>query len=268
MPDAVLVERPRPQVAVIRLNRPEKLNAMNIDLVDGIHDALDEVDADNDIRVVILTGAGRGFCSGADLTGFGEVPGTDDLGPVPTMFRHQQRIVRLIPRMRALRKPIIAAVNGAAAGGGLALVCGSDVRLASDTARFSAAFVRIGLSGCDIGVSWTLPRLIGASRAHLMMLTGRLIDAETAERWGLVAEVLPGDELLAAAHRVADELLHNSPMGLWMTKEVMWSNLEVPGMQAGIDLENRTQVLCGQTGDCREAMDAFAQKRDPNFQYG
>ena len=109
MPDAVLVERPRPQVAVIRLNRPEKLNAMNIDLVDGIHDALDEVDADNDIRVVILTGAGRGFCSGADLTGFGEVPGTDDLGPVPTMFRHQQRIVRLIPRMRALRKPIIEA---------------------------------------------------------------------------------------------------------------------------------------------------------------
>ena len=105
MPDAVLVERPRPQVAVIRLNRPEKLNAMNIDLVDGIHDALDEVDADNDIRVVILTGAGRGFCSGADLTGFGEVPGTDDLGPVPTMFRHQQRIARLIPRMRALRKP-------------------------------------------------------------------------------------------------------------------------------------------------------------------
>ena len=268
MPDAVLVDRPRPEVAVITLNRPEKLNAMNIDLVDGLHDALDEVDEDNAIRVVILTGAGRGFCAGADLSGFGEVPGTADLGAAPTMFRHQQRIARLIPRMRALRKPIIAAVNGPAAGGGLALVCGSDVRLASDTARFNAAFVRIGLSGCDIGVSWTLPRLVGASHAHLMMLTGRLIDAATAERWGLVSEVLPADELLAGAHRVADEIVRNSPMGVWMTKEVMWSNLEVPSMQAGIDLENRTQVLCGQTQDCREAMGAFAEKRDPKFQYG
>jgi enoyl-CoA hydratase len=103
MSDAVLVDRSRPDVAIITLNRPEKLNAMNIDLVDGLHDALDEVDADNGIRVAILTGAGRGFCAGADLSGFGPVPGADDLGPVPGTFRHQQRIARLIPRMRALR---------------------------------------------------------------------------------------------------------------------------------------------------------------------
>jgi enoyl-CoA hydratase len=146
-------------------------------------------------------------------------------------------------------------------------VLGSDVRLASETARFNAAFVRIGLSGCDIGSSWLLPRLIGAARAQLMLLTGRLIDAATAERWGLVAEVLPANELLPAALRIADEIIANAPMGVWMTKEVMWSNLEVSSLQAGLDLENRTQVLCGQTQDCGEAISAFVEKRAPAFQF-
>ncbi len=268
MSDPVLVSRPRPEVGLITLNRPEKLNAMNSDLVEGLHTALEEVDADDTLRVVILTGAGRGFCAGADLGGYGEVPGTENLGPVPTTFRLQQRIAALIPRMRQVRKPIIAAVNGPAAGGGFALVLGSDVRIAADTARFNAAFVRIGLSGCDIGVSWLLPRMIGAARAHLLLLTGRLIDAAYAERIGLVAEVVPGDALLETAMGIADEIIANSPFGVWMTKEVMWSNLEVASQQAAIDLENRTQVLAAQTADAREAMASFVQKRSPKFRYG
>jgi len=268
MSDAVLVSRPRAEVAVVTLNRPEKLNAMNTDLVEGLHAALDEVDADDGTRVVVLTGAGRAFCSGADLGGYGELPGAQGLGPVPATFRLQQRIASLIPRMRAVRKPIIAAVNGAAAGGGFALALGSDVRIASDAARFNAAFVRIGLSGCDIGVSWLLPRLVGAAQAHLLLLTGRLIDAATAEHFGLVAEVVSAEALLDTALGIADEIIANSPFGVWMTKEVMWSNLEVASQQAAMDLENRTQVLAAQTADAREAMASFTQKRQPRFRFG
>ena len=267
MPGTVLVGRPKPGVAVVTLNRPEKLNAMNSELIEDLYVALDEVDAENAIRVVILTGAGRGFCAGADLGGYGEVPGAEGLGPIPHNLHHQQRIAGLIPRLRRLRKPVIAAVNGPAAGGGFALALGSDVRIASDTARFNAAFVRIGLSGCDIGVSWLLPRLVGAARAHLLLLTGRLIDAAEAERIGLVAEVLPGPELLPAALRLCDEICANSPFGVWMTKEVMWSNLEIASQQAAIDLENRTQVMTGRTDDSREAIAAFLAKRPPDFRY-
>ena len=268
MPGTVRVGRPRSDVAVVTLNRPEKLNAMNSELIEDLYAALDEVDAENAIRVVILTGAGRGFCAGADLGGYGEVPGAAGLGPIPHNLHHQQRIAGLIPRLRRVRKPVIAAVNGPAAGGGFALALGSDVRIASDSARFNAAFVRIGLSGCDIGVSWLLPRLVGAARAHLLMLTGRLIDAAEAERIGLVAEVVPGEELLPAALRLADEICANSPFGVWMTKEVMWSNLEIGSQQAAIDLENRTQVMAGRTDDCGEAVAAFLARRRPEFRYG
>jgi enoyl-CoA hydratase len=268
MPGTVLIDRPQSEVAVVTLNRPEKLNAMNSELIEDLYAALDQVDAENAIRVAILTGAGRGFCAGADLGGYGEVPGTEGLGPIPHNFHHQQRIAGLIPRLRRLRKPVIAAVNGPAAGGGFALVLGSDLRIAAETARFNAAFVRIGLSGCDIGVSWLLPRLVGAARAHLLLLTGRLIDAAEAERIGLVSEVVPGPELLKTALDLAAEICANSPFGVWMTKEVMWSSLEIGSQQAAIDLENRTQVLAGRTEDSREAIAAFLARRRPEFRYG
>jgi len=176
----------------------------------------------------------------------------------------QQHTATLGPRMRSLRAQIIAAVNGAAAGGGLALVLASDIRIASSTARFNAAFVRIGLSGCDIGTSWTLPRLVGAGRAHEMMLTGRFVDAEEAARIGLVLEVVDGERLLDRALEEADLIMANSPMGVAMTKEVMWASLEVP-QAAAIDLENRTQVMLGHTDDNTEAMSAFRAKRPPSF---
>jgi enoyl-CoA hydratase len=171
----------------------------------------------------------------------------------------------LVPKLRGLRQPVIAAVNGAASGGGLALALAADVRLASPAARFNVAFVRIGLSGCDIGVSWLLPRLIGASRAFEMLLSGRMVEADEADRVGLVSRLVPADDLLDEAVAIAEAIAANSPFGVWMTKEVMWSNLETGSLQAGIDLENRTQILASLTGDMTEAVAAFLEKRPPAY---
>jgi enoyl-CoA hydratase len=256
---------PRPGVTVITLNRPERLNAMNHELVHDLHGALDDLRGDRSTRVVVLTGAGRGFCSGLDLSESVRVPGTEELGRVQAGMATQQFIASLVPKMRSLRQPVIAAVNGPAAGGGLALALASDVRLAAGAARFNVAFVRIGLSGCDIGVSWLLPRLIGASRAFELLLTGRIIDAAEADRLGIVSRVVEDRPVLEAALDVAGEILANSPTGVWMTKEVMWSQLEVGSMQAGIDLENRTQIMTSMTEDMTEAVRAFAEKRAPDF---
>jgi enoyl-CoA hydratase len=180
----------------------------------------------------------------------------------------QQHIAALVPKLRGLRQPVIAAVNGPAAGGGFALALASDVRIASESARFNVAFVRIGLSGCDIGVSWMLPRLVGASKAFEMLLTGRIVDAAEAERMGLVLKVVPDGMVVDAALETALLIRRNSPIGVWFTKEVMWSNLEIPSLQAGIDIENRNQILASQTDDMREAMAAFLEKRDPQYRYG
>ena len=177
----------------------------------------------------------------------------------------QKLIAGLVPRMRAVPQPIIAAVNGAASGGGLALALASDVRIAARSARFNVAFIRVGLSGCDVGVSWMLPRLIGASRAFELLLTGRLIDAQEADRIGLVTRVVDDEHVVESALETADLIVGNSPFGVRMTKEVMWSQLEIGSLTAGIDLENRTQVLSSFTGDMNEAMAAFVAKRAPKF---
>ena len=238
---------------------------MNVPLVQGLHDALDELAADRSARVVILTGEGRGFCAGLDLRGFGQLPGHEGRGRVQQGLAVQQQIASLIPHMRRLDKPIIAAVNGPAAGGGFALVLGSDIRIAAASAKFNAAFVRIGLSACDIGTSWLLPRLVGAGRAHELMLTGRIFDAEEAARIGLVLETVPDEALMDRVLEEAELVMRNTPMGVHMTKEVMWSALEIPGQQAAIDLENRTQIMVSQTADHPEAMAAFLEKRPPNY---
>src|SRR5262245_1872541 len=264
--DTLDISSPRPGVALLTLNRPERLNAMNHQLVADLHAGLAEVGADPATRVVVLTGAGRGFCSGLDLRGAGAPPGAEAARDrVTAGMTAQQHIAALVPRMRALRQPVIAAVNGPAAGGGLALALASDIRLAGPDARFNVAFVRIGLSGCDIGVSWLRPRLIGASRAFELMLTGRIIDAAEADRLGLVSRVVTDRPLLDAALDVADEIIANSPTGVWMTKEGMWSQLEVATRQAGMDLENRTQIMTSMTADMTEAVTAFLEKRPPEF---
>jgi enoyl-CoA hydratase len=267
MSDSVLVDVPHPAVARITLNRPQRLNAIDSDLLDGLYEALDQVDADRDIRCIVLTGAGRGFCAGADLNGMGQAPGAEDLGPVPATFLMQQRIVGVVTRMRRVKKPIIAAVNGPAAGGGLAFVLASDVRIAAASARFSAAFIKIGISGCDISTSWLLPKIVGAGNAHLLMLTGRVIDAETARAMQLVVDLVADDALIDAALAVADEISVNTPFGVWMTKEVMWSALEIPGQQAAIDLENRTQVLASTLEDARAQMASFFTKEQPDYHW-
>jgi enoyl-CoA hydratase len=259
------VDQPHEGVTRITLDRPERLNAMNAELIGQLHDALGDVAADRHCRVVVLTGSGRGFCAGLDLGGYGGAPGSEGLGPVEATFATQTHIAALVPRLRSLPQPVIAAVNGPAAGGGLALALASDIRIASTTARFNVAFVRLGLSGCDIGVSWLLPRLIGASRAWELMLTGRIIEAGEADRIGLVLRVVPDDELQDAALQTAGLIAANAPWGVRMTKEVMWSQLEVGSLQAGIDFENRTQVLSSMTGDMQEAMAAFLEKRPPRY---
>ncbi len=256
---------PREGVALLTLNRPEKLNAMTSELVQGLHDHLAAIAVDPSVRVVVLTGAGRGFCAGLDLGGYGTAPHTAHLGPTQTGFAVQKHIASLIPRMRSLPQPVIAAVNGAAAGGGFALVLGSDIRIASRAAKFNAAFIRIGLSACDIGTSWLLPRLIGASRSQELMLTGRVFDAEEAYRIGLVVELVDDGAVLDAALAKADLVMANAPFGVALTKEGMWSALEIPGMQAAIDLENRQQIMASATRDHREAMTAFLERRPPNF---
>ncbi|MEQ1787768.1 MAG: enoyl-CoA hydratase-related protein [Acidimicrobiales bacterium] len=261
----VLVSRPADGVALLTLNRPEKLNAMDVALVTELHEALAEAGGDRTCRVIVLTGAGRGFCAGLDLGGYGAAPDAEGRGAVGAGFATQQHIAALVPRLRSLHQPVIAAVNGPAAGGGLALALGSDIRIAARSARFNVAFVRIGLSGCDIGTSWMLPRLIGASRAWELMLTGRVIDAAEADQIGLVARVVDDDALLDAALETAAQIVANSPWGVRMTKEVAWSQLEVGSLQAGIDLENRTQILSSFTDDMREAMTAFLEKRPPTY---
>jgi enoyl-CoA hydratase len=261
----VETDKPREGVTLVTLNRPDSLNAMNHELVAAVHDALDQVDGDQSCRVMILTGAGRAFCAGLDLKGPGRAPGTDGVGLAQAGMRSQQHIASLYTHMRSVRKPIIAAVNGAAAGGGFAFALASDIRVAASSARFNVAFVRIGLSGCDVGVSYLLPRLIGASKAFELMLTGRFVDADEAERIGLVSRVVPDGSVVDAALEIADQISANSPFGVWMTKEVMWSNLEAGSMQAAIDLENRTQILTTFTEDMPEAMRAFLEKREPRF---
>ena len=268
MTDAVLVEDLGHGITQITLNRPERLNAMNYALISGLHDALDTLAGDRSCRVIILTGAGRGFCAGLDLTEGASPPAAAGLGRAQAGMPVQKMIAGLVPKMRSMPQPIIAAVNGAASGGGLALALASDVRIAAAGARFNVAFVRIGLSGCDIGVSWLLPRLIGASRAFELLLTGRFVDAMEADRIGLVSRVSGEGESLALALETARLIVANSPFGVRMTKEVMWSQLEVGSLNAGIDLENRTQLLASTTADLGEAMAAFAEKRPPRFTDG
>jgi enoyl-CoA hydratase len=261
----VVVSRPAEGVALLTLNRPEKLNAMDVELVTELLEALGEVGADRDTRAIVLTGEGRGFCAGLDLGGYGVAPDAVGRGTAGAGMAVQQQIASLIPRLRSLHQPVIAAVNGAAAGGGLALALGSDIRIAAASAKFNVAFVRIGLSGCDIGVSWMLPRLVGASRAWELMLTGRIIDSAEADKIGLVTRVVPDGEVVAAALETASLIAANSPWGVRMTKEVAWSQLEIGSLQAGIDLENRTQILSSFTADHREAIGAFLEKRPPSY---
>lgn len=255
----------RPGVVQLALSRPDSLNALTWPLVKSLHEHLDAVAEDLDCRVVVLTGAGRGFCAGLDLNGFGVVDGTDKFGPAQQTWLVQRSIVGLVQKLRRLPQPVIAAVNGPAAGGGFALVCGSDVRIASTTAVFSTSFIRIGVTGCDIGTSWLLPRLVGAGRAHELLMTSRKFDATEALAMGLVADVVEPDGLAERVDTCLDALLNAPPMSLSLTKQSMWLSLEIPSFDAAVEMENRQQVLTSLTADADEAMAAYRAGREPSY---
>jgi enoyl-CoA hydratase len=260
----VRTEDLEPGIRVVTLDKPDRLNAIDFDGVRELHTALDAIAADRTCRVVILTGAGRGFCAGLDLKAFGGF-GDSQSDRVTAGMHFQELIAGLIPKMRSLPQPIIAAINGPATGGGLAFALGSDVRIAARSATFAVSFIRVGLSGCDIGTSYLLPRLVGAAHAFELMLTGRKFDATEAERIGLVVKVVDDAALMESALETARLIRANSPFGVWMTKEVMWANLETPGLAAAIDRENRTQILAQHSGDMAEAVSAFLAKRPADF---
>lgn len=259
----IRIDRPRSEVAVVTLNRADSLNALNVDLVQSLHAELDVLAKDRNTHVIILTGAGRAFCAGLDLNGYGDPEREVEMGKPLSMLDRQREIANLTVRLNTMPQPVIAAVNGAAAGGGLALVCASDIRIAAPAAVFAVSFIRAGYSACDIGVSWSLPRIVGVGRAHELMLTGRRFDAEEAERIGLVTEVT--EDVLGAALAKADEILLNPPASVSLTKQGMWLALETPAWATSIELENRQQIITALTEDQPEATAAFLEKRPPNY---
>jgi enoyl-CoA hydratase/carnithine racemase len=262
-----LVERSelRPGVVQLTLRRPDKLNALTQPLVTELHNQLRALAADLTCRVVVLTGAGRGFCAGLDLGGFGIMPGTEEFGRSHKTWATQRAIAALVQEIRRLPQPVIAAVNGPAAGGGLALVCASDIRIASSAAVFSTSFIRIGVTGCDIGTSWLLPRLVGAARAHELMLTSRRFDAAEALRIGLVTDVTAPEALADRVSDTVDALLQAPPLSLSLTKQGMWLALEIPSFDAMVEIENRQQVLTAATEDAAEAMASYTGRRPPQY---
>lgn len=264
MSELLLVEDVAPHVRLIKLNRPDDLNALNADLCTALHAELERTAADRSCRVIVLTGEGRGFCAGLDLRGFGQAPGNDGSDAARDHFANQMYMSRLILRVRATPQPVIAAVNGPAAGFGLALALASDIRYAARSAVFRAAFVNIGLSNCDMATSWLLPRLIGASRSHELMLTGRRVSGEEAERIGLVADVVDDERLLARSIEAADQISAWAPWGTRLTKQGMWTALEIP-QQAAVEYEDRQQIMAVHGQAPPEAVNAFLEKRAASF---
>lgn len=262
----VEISKPRPHVSVITLNRPERMNAMSFATVEPLYDAIKEVAADNDAWVVVLTGAGRGFCSGLDLQDHGVPPGIDGLPMSRIAIRAMAFMSDLVPALREMPQPVIAAVNGAAIGGGMCLTLGADIRIAGESASFRGAGINNGLTGTELGVSFLLPRLIGASRANEIILSGREVAATEAERIGLVSRVVPDEMLMTSALDLAEQIRDFSPHGVSMTKQVLWANLETSSLRAAIDLENRNQLLVRlTTQNLEEAIRARKEGRKPTY---
>ncbi|GAB5451862.1 MAG: enoyl-CoA hydratase/isomerase family protein [Halioglobus sp.] len=258
----LLIEQ-REQVEWVTLNRTDAGNALNGALVDALVDYFEALREREQVRIVVLRARGRHFCAGLDLNpdAFGEQEKT-----VRAAWNLQRRIARIYLAMRKCPQPIIALVQGAACGGGFSLALASDIRLAADNARMNAAYIKIGLTGCDMGSSYFLPRLVGTSMAAEFLMTGRFIDADRALAMNLVSNVLPESELEdAAAEYVADMLL-TSPMGLRLTKDALNISVDAPSLEAAMALEDRHQSLLSMTEDMREAGLAFFEKRDPVYQ--
>jgi enoyl-CoA hydratase/carnithine racemase len=257
----LLLESPAVGIVQMTLNRPDRLNAMTVTMFDELESVARAIGDDRDIRVVVLTGAGKAFCAGYDLDDADRLPSLTPL----EMLDQQERAARALAAVRGMRIPVIAAINGAAAGGGLSLALAADIRIGSPAARFNAAFVRIGLSAGDLGASWLLTRLIGPAQAAEFAYTGRIMEAAEAERLGLLNSVVPAEELLPAAVTMATQISANSPGGVQLSKRALQANLEVSSFAAALELENRGQALLTRGTDMPEALAAFKEKRRPEF---
>ena len=237
--ETLLLERPAAGMVQVTLNRPDRYNAMTVTMFDELESVARAIGDDRDVRVVILTGGGKAFCAGYDLDEAEELASLSALG----MLDRQERAARALSAVRGIPVPVIAAVNGPAAGGGMSLTLMADIRLGSPAARFNAAFVRIGLSAGDLGTSWLLPRLIGPSAAAEIGFTGRMVDAEEAERLGLLNRVTGPDDLLDQTLAMAGQICANSPGGIRISKRALQANMEVASFAAALELENRNQVI-------------------------
>ena len=246
----------------LTLNRPERLNALNSEMVDEMGDYFHALCRDDSVRVVVMRGAGRAFCAGIDIK---EIHGVVANG-IAADVKGQRRVSEIIMAMRRCPQPIIALVQGAATGGGLGLMLAADVRIAGASARMNCAFIKLGLTSCDVGVSYMLPRMVGLSVASELMLTGRFMDAERALATGLVSEVVADERLKEAARPYLDEMLAASPLGLKLTKECLNMSVDAPSLEAAIAMEDRNQVLTIQSPNFAEGLSAFFEKRAPVFQ--
>jgi enoyl-CoA hydratase len=262
----VQVERPRPQVTVVTLNRPERMNAMAFDVMIPLRRALEEVSLDNQTRVVVLTGAGDGFCSGADLEDPGALPNVAGLTRPSIALRSLELLDDVVLALRNMHQPVIAAVNGPAIGGGLCLAVAADIRVASRSAYFRAAGVNNGLTSSELGLSYLLPRAVGASRAFEIMLTGRDVEASEAERMGLVSRVVPGEDLLETCYEMASRIIGWSRVGIELTKRMLWSSLDASSLRAHMDHEGVAQLYVRLTTEnFEEAVRARRERRAAEF---
>ncbi len=262
----VLVDRPRPHVALITMNRPERMNAMAFDVMVPLREQIEAVGHDNDVRVVVLTGAGRGFCSGADLTDAGVPPHIAGLTPPTIALRSLGLLDDVVLAFRSLPQPVIAAINGAAIGGGFCLSLAADVRIASDEAYFRAAGINNGLTASELGISYLLPRIIGQSRAAEIMLTGRDVDANEADRIGLVSEIVAPDDLLERCYEVAARMITFSRPGIELTKRTLWSSLDAASLTQHMAQEGLGQLFVRMlTDNFEEATRARREKRPAVF---
>jgi len=266
MPESphLLVDQLTEGVTLITLNRPARLNAFTREMVGDFIEMLDGIARDSARRVVILTGSGGGFCSGQDVVAADERNRSQPSGVVQRLY-WQEQFAGMGERLRNMPQVVIAAVNGPCAGAGMAVALAADIRIAAQSARFLIASVRLGLTAGESGISYFLPRLVGASRAFEIMLTGRPVDAPEAERIGLCAQLVEDGAAVDAALVIAKTILANSPFSIVHTKRLMWENLDAVSFRAAIELENRSQILASLTDDYKEATAAFSEKRTPKF---
>lgn len=261
---AIVVDPIAPDIVVVRLNRPARLNALTREMVAELNETLTTIARRADVRAVILTGNGRGFCSGQDVAAADARNRTAPSGLVERMA-WQEKFSAMVENIRAMPQVVIAAVNGPCAGAGMALALAADMRTASHSARFLNAAVRLGLTAGETGMSYMLPRLIGAARAFEILITGRAVEAQEAQAIGLVVRLSDADGLMADTQALARVVLANSPFATTHTKRLFWQNLDAPSFHAALELENRTQILASMTEDYKEATAAFTDKRPADF---